>query len=47
MWLFYDKHYAATTPRWVHGLVMLGLALRGGPRLVREMRDGASARGVA
>ena len=41
MWLFYDKHYAASTPRWMHGLVLLGLALRGGPRLVREMRAGA------
>jgi len=37
MWLFYAKHYAATTPRLVHGLVLLGLALRGGPRLVRDM----------
>lgn len=38
MWLFYQKHYAATTPRIVHGLVLLGLGLRGGPRLWREMR---------
>jgi GT2 family glycosyltransferase len=43
MWLFYDKHYAATTPRWVHALVMLGLAARGGPRLLREMRSGSDA----
>lgn len=44
MWLFYQKHYAATTPRWTHALVLLGLALRGGPRLVRAMwsdRSGA------
>lgn len=44
MWLFYQKHYAATTPRWAHALVLLGLALRGGPRLVRAMwsdRSGA------
>jgi GT2 family glycosyltransferase len=38
MWLFYLKHYAASTPRPVHGLVLLGLALRGGPRLLRDMR---------
>ncbi len=43
MWLFYQKHYAATTPRLVHGLVMLGLALRGGPRLVRDMRAAGGA----
>lgn len=41
MWLFYEKHYAKTTPRLVHGLVMLGLALRGGPKLVREMTAAA------
>lgn len=37
MWLFYRKHYAASTSRPVHAAVMLGLALRGGPRLVREI----------
>jgi len=37
MWLFYEKHYARTTPRLVHGLVLTALALRGGPRLVGEM----------
>lgn len=37
MWLFYRKHYAATTPPWLGGLVALGVALRGGPRLAREM----------
>jgi len=37
MWLFYRKHYAATTPRWLGGLVALGVAVRGGPRLAREM----------
>jgi GT2 family glycosyltransferase len=44
MWLFYDKHYAATTPRPVHWLVLAALALRGGPSLAREMLD---ARGPA
>jgi len=37
MWLFYEKHYAASTPRPVDGLVRLVLALRGGRRLWREM----------
>jgi len=43
MWLFYRKHYAATTPWLVHALVMAGIALRGGPRLAREMRAAARA----
>jgi GT2 family glycosyltransferase len=37
MWLFYDKHYAAATPRPVHALVRLALAARGGPALAREI----------
>lgn len=37
MWLFYDKHYARVTARPVHWFVLLGLALRGGPRLAREI----------
>ena len=46
MWLFYAKHYAATTSLPVHALVMLGLALRGGPALAREIWAGR-ARGSA
>ncbi len=44
MWLFYRKHYRATTPGWVDTLVKLGLGLRGGSRLRAEMRapDGAA-----
>jgi hypothetical protein len=38
MWLFYHKHYRATTPRILDALVRLGLSLRGGRRLMREMR---------
>ncbi len=38
MWLFYRKHYRATTPRWLDVLVRLGLGLRGGRRLMREIR---------
>ena len=41
MWLFYRKHYRPRTPRLLDGLIRLGLALRGGPALLREMRGGA------
>lgn len=37
MWLFYKKHYRATTPPLMDRLIRLGLALRGGPALLREM----------
>lgn len=37
MWLFYRKHYRASTPGWLNALICLGLALRGGMPLVREM----------
>ncbi|MGH2594152.1 MAG: glycosyltransferase family 2 protein [Anaerolineae bacterium] len=37
MWLFYHKHYRATTPRWLDVLVRLGIGLRGGRRLMREI----------
>jgi GT2 family glycosyltransferase len=37
MWLFYRKHYRATTPGWLDGLVRLGLGLKGGPVLREEM----------
>ena len=42
MWLFYHKHYRATTPRWLDVLVRLGIGLRGGRRLMREMSNGAN-----
>lgn len=38
MYLFYAKHYAAHTPFWLHWLIMAGIALKGGSRLMREMR---------
>jgi hypothetical protein len=44
MWLFYHKHYRATTPGWIDALVRLGIGLRGGPRLRAEIR--ASEGGV-
>ncbi|MFN4294777.1 MAG: glycosyltransferase family 2 protein [Thermoflexales bacterium] len=37
MWLFYKKHYRASTHPLVDRLVRLGLAIRGGPALLREM----------
>jgi GT2 family glycosyltransferase len=36
MYLFYRKHYAATTPLWLHGLVLMGLVLGGGIALTSE-----------
>jgi N-acetylglucosaminyl-diphospho-decaprenol L-rhamnosyltransferase len=37
MYTFYRKHYAQETPLLIHYLVLGGLALRGGLRLLREM----------
>lgn len=39
MLIFYRKHYQATTPLWLHGLVLLGLLLKGGPALWPEIRS--------
>jgi N-acetylglucosaminyl-diphospho-decaprenol L-rhamnosyltransferase len=38
MLIFYRKHYQATTPLWLHSLVILGLLLKGGPSLWPEIR---------
>ncbi len=40
MWLFYRKHYQATTPGWLDELVKLGLGLKGGAVLRAEIRQG-------
>ena len=37
MYIFYRKHHAQDTPLWVHYLVLGGLALRGGRRMLREI----------
>jgi hypothetical protein len=37
MHLFYRKHYAAETPRWLHWLILGGIVLRGGPALAGEV----------
>lgn len=38
MLIFYRKHYQATTPRWLHSLVLLGLLAKGGRSLLPEIR---------
>jgi hypothetical protein len=38
MLIFYRKHYRATTPFWLHSLVMMALLLKGGPNLLPEIR---------
>jgi len=43
MWLFFQKHYASSTPRPIAWLVIFALALRGGPLLAREMLSGRRA----
>ena len=45
MWLFYRKHYRATTPFLLDALICMGLAVRGGLPLVQEMlrRDRVAA----
>ncbi|NWG18080.1 MAG: glycosyltransferase family 2 protein [Chloroflexi bacterium] len=42
MLIFYRKHYRQDTPLWLHSLVMMGLALKGGSGLWREMRRPSS-----
>ncbi len=39
MLIFYRKHYRATTPLWMHGLVMLGLLAKGGLALWPEVQQ--------
>jgi GT2 family glycosyltransferase len=41
MLIFYRKHYRASTPLWLHSLVMLGLLAKGGRRLWSEIRQPA------
>lgn len=43
MLIFYRKHYRATTPLWLHSLVMIGLLLKGGRGLWQEMRRPAAS----
>jgi N-acetylglucosaminyl-diphospho-decaprenol L-rhamnosyltransferase len=39
MLIFYRKHYRATTPLWLHSLIMTGLLLKGGRKLWGEVRQ--------
>jgi len=39
-YIFYKKYYAPITRRPLRALIALGLALRGGPRLIAQMRRG-------
>ena len=37
MLIFYRKHFRATTPLWLHSLVLLGLMLKGGRNMWKEV----------
>ena len=43
MWLFYRKHYQSTTPRLLNALICLGLVMRGGLPLAREIMHSAKS----
>lgn len=38
MLIFYRKHYRATTPLWLHSMILTGLLLKGGLKMWPEMR---------
>ncbi len=38
MLIFYRKHYRATTTWWLHSLIMMGLAVKGGRPIWRDIR---------
>jgi GT2 family glycosyltransferase len=37
MLIFYRKHYRSATPLWLHSLILTGLLVRSGPKLLREI----------
>jgi hypothetical protein len=41
MLIFYRKHYRTTTPLWLHGLILMGLLVKGGRALWHEIRHPA------
>jgi hypothetical protein len=41
MLIFYRKHYRATTPWWLHNIVMAALMIKGGRELWQELRQPA------
>ncbi len=42
MLIFYRKHYEATTPVWLHSLIMMGLLIKGGRNMWTEIRQPAA-----
>jgi hypothetical protein len=40
MLIFYYKHYHRTTPRWLHWLIILGIALKGGRPIFDDVKAG-------
>ena len=40
MLIFYYKHYYAQTPIWLHSLIVLGVAIKGGPAVWRDVWAG-------
>ncbi len=40
--IFYRKHYAATTPFWLHWLIIAGIVLQGGLAMLREFVKSSS-----
>jgi N-acetylglucosaminyl-diphospho-decaprenol L-rhamnosyltransferase len=42
MYIFYQKHYAATTPFWLRWLIVGGIVLRGGMVMLQEVLKGSS-----
>jgi hypothetical protein len=48
MYIFYEKHYRATTPFYLDWIVMAGIALKGGLALAPEIfRKRATVTGAA
>jgi hypothetical protein len=41
MYIFYRKHYAATTPFWLHWLIIAGIVLRGSIAMLGEIAKSA------
>ena len=39
--IFYRKHYAATTPFWLHWLIIAGIVLQGSLAMLREIVKGS------
>ena len=42
MLIFYRKHYEATTPVWLHSLIMMALLIKGGRNMWTEIRSPAA-----